>query len=77
MDFRIGDCRTREEFKTVVEQYVVYYNNQRPCYAIGYDTPVNYRKRFNRGEIERKNTFESRVLTEKPKNARKRRKQAD
>lgn len=26
--------------------YVKYYNNQWPCFAIGYDTPENYRKRF-------------------------------
>ena len=48
----------------------------RLCYALGYDTPVNYRKRFFKGELERKNTFENRVLSEEPKFVRKRRKQA-
>ena len=38
-------------------------------------TPVNYRKRYYKGELERKNTFESRVLSEEPKFVQKRRKQ--
>ena len=76
MDFRIGDCRRREEFMEALEKYVDFYNNHRPCYALGYDTPVNYRKRFFKGELERKNTFENRVLSEEPKFVQKRRKQA-
>lgn len=76
MDFKIGDCRTRDEFKVVIERYVEFYNEQRPCYAIGYDTPVHYRKRYYKGELEHKNTFEGRVLTDEPKFVQKRRKQA-
>lgn len=76
MDFRIDECRSREEFRETMERYVHFYNNKRPCYAIGYDTPVNYRKRYYKGELERKNTFEDRVLTEEPKFVQKRRKQA-
>ena len=76
MDFEMGNCRSREEFETVLKEYVDFYNNHRPCYAIGYDTPVNHRKRYNKGELERKNTFENRVLTEEPKFVQKRRKQA-
>ncbi|MBQ3724111.1 MAG: integrase core domain-containing protein [Oscillospiraceae bacterium] len=76
MDFKIDACRTRDEVKSVLDRYVKFYNEQRPCYAIGYDTPVNYRKRYYRGELERKNTFDSRILTEEPKFIQKRRKQA-
>ena len=46
MDFKIDECRRREEFMEVLEKYVDFYNKHRPCYALGYDTPVNYRKRF-------------------------------
>ncbi len=60
----------------VLEKYVDFYNKHRPCYALGYDTPVNYRKRFFKGELERKNTFENRVLSEEPKFVQKRRKQS-
>ena len=49
MDFKIDECRRREEFMEVLEKYVDFYNKHRPCYALGYDTPVNYRKRFFRG----------------------------
>ena len=72
MDFKIDDCRSREEFKAVMARYVEFYNNNRPCYAIGYDTPVNYRKRFYKGEIACKNTFKDRVLSQTPKFVQKR-----
>lgn len=76
MDFKIGECRSREEFEKVLDTYVEFYNKHRPCYAIGYDTPAGYRKRFFKGELPRKNTFENRVLTAEPKFVQKRRKQA-
>ena len=76
MDFKIDACRNRDEFMAVLERYVDFYNKHRPCYALGYDTPVNYRKRFFKGELPRKNSFENRALTEEPKFVQKRRKQA-
>ena len=76
MVFRIDECRSRDEFMAALERYVDFYNNHRPCYALGYDTPVNYRKRYNKGELEKKNTFENRVLSEEPKFVQKRRKQS-
>lgn len=74
MDFKINECRNRDEFITALDKYVDFYNKHRPCYALGYDTPVNFRKRFFKGELERKNTFENRVLSEEPKFVQKRRK---
>lgn len=41
-----------------------------------YDTPDNYYKRFRRGEIEQKDTFSKRELTEEPKFVRKKRAKA-
>ena len=76
IDFKLEQCRTRDGFKDAIERYVRYYNEQRPCYAIGYDTPANYRKRYYKGELERKNTFASRTLSEKPKFVQKRREKA-
>ena len=67
MDFKIGDCQSRDDFCKCLERYVDFYNNHRPCFAIGYDTPNNYRKRYYKGEILKKNTFENRVLSDKPK----------
>ena len=67
IDFGLDNCHSKEDFKALIERYVNYYNDQRPCHALNYDTPANYRKRFYKGKIERKDTFESRVLTEKPK----------
>ena len=74
LDFKIGQCRTREDFKRAIETYVKFYNEQRPCYALGYDIPVNYRRKYYKGELEQKNTFADRVLTEEPKFVRKQRK---
>ena len=76
MDFHIDNCRKREDVRNTLENYVRFYNEKRPCYAIGYDTPVNYRKRFYKGELEPKNTFADRVLSEEPKFVRKRRSKA-
>ncbi len=50
-----------------------FHNKKRPCYAIGYDTPDNYYKRFRRGEIEKKDTFSKRELTQEPKFVQKKR----
>lgn len=67
MDFKFAECKSREEARSILEKYVKYYNEQRPCYALGYDTPSNYRKRYYKGEIEHKNTFEKRELSDVPK----------
>ena len=76
MDFKVDKCRSREEFIAVIEKYVECYNRKRPCYSLGYDTPDNYYKRFRRGEIEKRDTFSRRELTEEPKFVRKKRAKA-
>ena len=73
MDFKVDKCRSRDEFIDVIERYVKFYNGMRPCYSLGYDTPDNYYKRFRRGEIEQKDTFSKRELTDEPKFVRKNR----
>lgn len=73
IDFHISECRSRDDVYSTVERYVKYFNEQRPCYAVHYDTPVNFRKCFFRGELPRKNTFENTVLSEEPKFVKKRR----
>ena len=73
IDFKLEQCAGREDFIQIIKRYVKYYNTQRPCFAIGYDTPENYRKRYHRGELPKKNTFESRKLTSDPKFVQKRR----
>ena len=67
MDFRLEGCRNVGEVKELIARYVKYYNEQRPCYAIGYDTPTNYRRRFDKGEIPRKDTFSKREPSPLPK----------
>ena len=46
--------RPLKDTNSYIERYVKYFNEQRPCYAIYYDTPVNFRKRFFRGELPKK-----------------------
>ena len=72
MDFQLGDCWSREEMIAIIEKYIVFYNSQRPCYAIGYDIPDRYYRRYLDGELEGKDTFEKRELTTEPKFVRKR-----
>ena len=76
IDFHISECRSRDDVYSTIERYVKYFNEQRPCYAINYDTPDNFRKRFFQGELPRKNTFENRTLSEEPKFVQKRRNKA-
>lgn len=77
IDYQIDKCRSRDEVNNVLENYMEYYNKQRPCFAIGYDTPVNYRKRYYKGELGQKETFSKRELSEIPKFIQKRKKSAD
>ena len=77
IDFELEKCRSVQEIKDAIERYVKYYNNQRPCWAIGYDTPANYRRRFNKGEIPRKDTFSKREPSPLPKFVGKRKKDAE
>ena len=77
IDFRLDECRTRDAVKEVLRRYVEFYNRQRPCFAIGYDTPDHYCKRYYRGELERKDTFSHRVLSEEPKFIQRQRKNVD
>ena len=72
VDFQIDKCRSRQQVEHVLEKYVRFYNEQRPCFAIGYDTPVNFRKRYYKGELDRKDTFSERKLSELPKFVQKR-----
>ena len=51
IDFGIERCREKRDFQEVMERYVKFYNEQRPCFALGYDTPSNYRKRYKKGKI--------------------------
>lgn len=73
IDFKIEECREKKAFQEVMDKYVKFYNEQRPCFAIGYDTPENYRKRYYKGEIKCKETFEKRKLNTEPKFVQKRR----
>lgn len=77
IDFKLEQCNGREDFIQTIRHYVKYYNTQRPCFAIGYDTPENYRKRYYRGEMPKKHTFEDRKLTSEPKFVQKRRQQTE
>ena len=66
------DTGEQDAVKATLRQYIDFYNKQRPCFAIGYGTPDNFCKRFYRGELEKKDTFSRRILTEEPKFVQKR-----
>ena len=67
IDFKIEALRSREDVRDCIDKYVTFYNENRPCFAIGYDTPANYRRRYYKGELEVKDTFSKRQLSEVPK----------
>jgi len=69
MDFALN--KTQDVYQTIID-YIYYYNHQRPCYSIGYDTPSHYYSRYINGDLEKRDTFSKRVLSEEPKFVRKR-----
>lgn len=73
IDFKLDDCRDRDEIREIITRYVSYYNKNRPCYAIGYNTPNEYYRKYKAGELEKKDTFSKRILTEEPKFVQKKR----
>ena len=77
IDFNIEQCRSRNEFEAEISRYVKFYNECHPCFAIGYDTPRNYRRKYESGELPKKNTFADRKPSPIPKFVRMRRKDAD
>lgn len=77
IDFKIEALRSREDVRDCIDKYVTFYNENRPCFAIGYDTPANYRRRYYKGELDVKDTFSKRQLSEVPRFVQKRRKEAD
>jgi hypothetical protein len=77
IDFHVERCRTREEFRTLMGAYQTYYNKERPCYAIDYNTPEGYRQRYEQGLLPFLDTFEHREPSPEPKFVRERRQKAD
>lgn len=77
LDFGLDRCRTLQEVREILRQYQEYYNERRPCHAIGYDTPANYRGRYCKGELPAKDTFNDRELSETPKFVRERKRKND
>ncbi len=77
MDFGIDRVWGWSNIIAKLDEYIKFYNEQRPCFAIGYETPDNYRKRYYKGELPRKNSFETRELSPEPKFVRERREKFD
>lgn len=77
VDFGIENIRYVDRLIEVIRAYVDYYNEKRPSYAIGYDTPDNYYKRYIHGELEHKDTFSKRILSSEPKFVKNKRTKVD
>lgn len=75
MDFSIDQAWGWTRIVARLDEYINFYNEQCPCFAaIGYEAPENYRKRYYKGELPRKNIFETREPSPEPKFASERRK---
>lgn len=64
LDFNLDKS---DDVPKTISQYITFYNEMRPCYALGYDIPNHYEERYKNGELEMKDTFKNRVLTDVPK----------
>jgi transposase InsO family protein len=72
LDFGLYDA---DDVVVAIDEYIRFYNAERPSYSLGYDTPDEYYQKFMDGKIERKDTFKDRVLDETPKFIREKRKE--
>ena len=77
LEYDILKVSRKEDFVEKIAAYVKYYNECRPCFAIGYETPQRYRKKYYKGELVHKNTFENREISPEPKFLREKRKLAE
>ena len=77
IDYKLERCRSRQEVEEKISLYVKYYNEKRPCYALGYDTPANYRRRYYKGELGVKDTFSKRQPSPLPKFVQKKKKASE
>lgn len=66
LDFGMADAYANEA-KSLVDEYVTYYNNERPCWSLGYWTPRSVFDDYESGKVKPANTFKDRVLDETPK----------
>ncbi|MDO5139818.1 MAG: integrase core domain-containing protein [Oscillospiraceae bacterium] len=57
LDFHINDYNDPSWVSWIIEEYVDYYNSERPSYALKYETPDNYYKLFKENMLTKKNTF--------------------
>ena len=76
-DFHIGKSETRDDVANVIKRYVAYYNNNRPCYAIGYNTPSGFKKMYDSNITKHRDTFDTRELSPLPKFVQKRKQKTE
>lgn len=74
-DFHIERCCSVNDIKDVLRKYTIYYNNQRPCYSLGYMTPIDYYNHYM-SEENHQQTFEQREISPIPKFVRKKKERA-
>ena len=67
IDFHLADAQGTGEVADILDDYIGFYNAERPCFALGYKTPNAFYDEFMAGKIERKDTFSKRVLDPTPK----------
>lgn len=61
VDFGLRDARD-DDVAELVGEYVKWYNAERPCYALGYNTPDAFYEKFMEGRVKRRDTFARRTL---------------
>lgn len=65
-DFGIADAPDCE-VPRIIDDYIRYYNGERPSWSLGYRTPDAFYAEFVAGGVERRDTFAHRVLDPTPK----------
>ena len=67
VDFNLYKCKDSSDVHETISNYVSFFNGQRPCWSLNYDIPDKYYQKYLKGELEHKETFKNRTLSETPK----------
>ncbi|MEG2533734.1 MAG: IS3 family transposase, partial [Gordonibacter sp.] len=71
IDFHLGEAKSSNEVALIIDEYVRWYNSERPCWSLGYKTPDAFYEAYRDGEAKHRDTFANRVLDDTPKFLRK------
>jgi len=67
VDFHLADAKGFGDAVRIIDEYVKWYNSERPCWSLDYMTPDAFYEAYMDGSKDRRDTFKDRALDPTPK----------